>query len=108
MKERQSELTEEVAGLQQGDHLCLFYEQEAAEQMPALVPFIQDGLARDEGRPYPGAFWQGDFEELPAVVADGQRQFGHHLAIVGDHRGQTRVVNQRLQHFGMGEALCGE
>jgi len=48
MREQIAELTEEVSGLQQGDHLCLFYEKEAAEQMPALVPFIQDGLSQNE------------------------------------------------------------
>jgi PAS domain S-box-containing protein len=44
----QSELTQQILNLQDGDHLCLFYERDAIEQMPALVPFIQDGLSRDE------------------------------------------------------------
>jgi len=44
----ESELTEEILNLRSGDHLCLFYEKDPAEQMPALVPFIQDGLSRDE------------------------------------------------------------
>lgn len=43
-----SELTQQILNLQQGDHLCLFYEKDPAEQMPALIPFIQEGLARDE------------------------------------------------------------
>jgi len=43
-----SELTEQILELQRGDHLCLFYEKDPAEQMPALLPFIQDGLAKDE------------------------------------------------------------
>jgi signal transduction histidine kinase len=43
-----SELIRQILDLQQGDHLCLFYEKDPAEQMPALVPFIQDGLAKDE------------------------------------------------------------
>lgn len=42
------ELKEEILELQAGDHLCLFYEKEPAEQMPALVPFIQDSLTKDE------------------------------------------------------------
>jgi signal transduction histidine kinase len=42
------ELAQQIAELQQGDHLCLFYEKDPAEQMPALVPFIQEGLSRDE------------------------------------------------------------
>jgi len=43
-----SELTQQILNLKDGNHLCLFYEKEPAEQMPALVPFIQDGLSRDE------------------------------------------------------------
>ncbi|HTM08075.1 MAG TPA: MEDS domain-containing protein [Verrucomicrobiae bacterium] len=31
-----------------GDHLCLFYEKDPAEQMPALLPFIQEALAAGE------------------------------------------------------------
>jgi len=44
----QSELSRAILNLKDGDHLCLFYEKDPAEQMPALVPFIQDGLAKDE------------------------------------------------------------
>ncbi len=42
------ELTKQILNLRQGDHLCLFYEKDPAEQMPALIPFIQEGLARNE------------------------------------------------------------
>ena len=44
----ESELTKEILNLRAGDHLCLFYEKHPREQMPALVPFIQDGLSREE------------------------------------------------------------
>jgi hypothetical protein len=44
----ESELTQEILNLRPGDHLCLFYEKDPREQMPALVPFIQDGLSRGE------------------------------------------------------------
>ena len=44
----ESELTKEILNLRAGDHLCLFYERHPREQMPALVPFIQDGLSREE------------------------------------------------------------
>jgi PAS domain S-box-containing protein len=44
----QSELTQRILGLDEGDHLCLFYDRDPAEQMPALIPFIQEGLSRDE------------------------------------------------------------
>ena len=43
-----SELAEQVMSLKDGDHLCLFYEKDPAEQMPALIPFICDALAQDE------------------------------------------------------------
>ncbi|HWP58497.1 MAG TPA: MEDS domain-containing protein [Candidatus Acidoferrales bacterium] len=43
-----SDLTRQMLALRPGDHLCLFYNRDPAEQMPALVPFIQDGLRRDE------------------------------------------------------------
>jgi signal transduction histidine kinase len=45
---QQSELTEQILNLRPGDHLCLFYEREASEQMPALIPFIHDGLSKNE------------------------------------------------------------
>jgi len=37
-----------MMNLKEGDHLCLFYEKDAAEQMPALIPFIQEGLSKNE------------------------------------------------------------
>ncbi|NKE69465.1 MEDS domain-containing protein [Candidatus Manganitrophus noduliformans] len=43
-----NELTEQILGLEPGDHLCLIYDQDPAEQMPALVPFIKQGLAGGE------------------------------------------------------------
>jgi signal transduction histidine kinase len=42
------ELTQEILNLWPGNHLCLFYEKDPSEQMPALVPFIQDALSSDE------------------------------------------------------------
>src|SRR5258706_6005436 len=42
------ELSRRTLSLRHGDHLCLFYEQDPAEQMPALIPFIQEGLAGGE------------------------------------------------------------
>jgi signal transduction histidine kinase len=44
----QSELIPQVLNLKAGDHLCLFYEKDPAEQMTALIPFIQDGLSKNE------------------------------------------------------------
>src|ERR1051326_932022 len=42
------ELTQKMLNLLPGGHLCLFYEKDPAEQMAALVPFIQKGLLEDE------------------------------------------------------------
>ena len=44
---------------------------------------------------------QLDLQMLPAIVADAQRELGHHLAVIGDHGGQAGVVNQALQHLGL-------
>ncbi|HEY1267923.1 MAG TPA: MEDS domain-containing protein, partial [Candidatus Binatia bacterium] len=44
----ESELIQLALNLLPGDHLCLFYDQDPAEQMPALMPFIQDALAGGE------------------------------------------------------------
>src|SRR5688572_1675 len=44
----ESELTKQILKLQAGDHLCLFYDSDPAEQMPALIPFIQAGLVNGE------------------------------------------------------------
>jgi signal transduction histidine kinase len=41
------ELERRIAGLRQGDHLCLIYRS-AAEQTAALVPFLKAGLAAGE------------------------------------------------------------
>jgi PAS domain S-box-containing protein len=43
-----TQISREILSLQSGDHLCLFYEKDPAEQMPALIPFIQEGLSGDE------------------------------------------------------------
>lgn len=43
-----STLVDEVRGLKQGGHLCLVYDDDPAEQMPALLPFIQRGLEDGE------------------------------------------------------------
>ena len=43
-----NDLTDQILGLQEGDHLCLIYDKDPAEQMPALVPFIKQGLAGGE------------------------------------------------------------
>jgi hypothetical protein len=42
-----AELEEQISNIQQGDHLCLVYEN-AAEQMAVTVPFLKDGLGRGE------------------------------------------------------------
>ena len=43
-----SELAEEIINLRDGAHLCLFYHNDPVEQMPALIPFIQEALAKQE------------------------------------------------------------
>lgn len=42
------ELTQQMLGLKQGDHLCLLYDEYPAELMAALVSYIQQGLEAGE------------------------------------------------------------
>ena len=42
-----AKLAQELAKLKQGDHICLIYEN-SAEQMACTIPFLNEGLARDE------------------------------------------------------------
>jgi PAS domain S-box-containing protein len=44
----QAELTEQILNLPSGAHLCLFYDRDPLEEMPALISFIQDGLSKKE------------------------------------------------------------
>src|SRR5581483_741939 len=41
-------LVREVLALRPGQHLCLIYDEDPREQMPALLPFISQGLERNE------------------------------------------------------------
>lgn len=43
-----SQLAQQVLDLPPGGHLCLFYNSDPAEQMPALIPFVQQGLTANE------------------------------------------------------------
>ncbi|MCG3111063.1 MAG: PAS domain S-box protein [Candidatus Manganitrophus sp. SB1] len=43
-----NELTEQIGNLQPGDHLCLIYDKDPSEQMPALILFIKQGLEQGE------------------------------------------------------------
>jgi signal transduction histidine kinase len=42
------DLVREVLSLNRGDHLCLVYEDDPLEQMPALLPYFQQGLQANE------------------------------------------------------------
>jgi PAS domain S-box-containing protein len=42
------ELAERILELKQGDHACLIYNEDPAEQMAALVPYIKEGLEEGE------------------------------------------------------------
>ena len=42
------QLVREMLALKQGDHLCLIYDNDPAEQLPALLPFISQGLQAGE------------------------------------------------------------
>jgi PAS domain S-box-containing protein len=42
------ELAKRILELRQGDHACLIYNEDPAEQMEALVPYIKEGLEEGE------------------------------------------------------------
>ncbi|HEX3036036.1 MAG TPA: MEDS domain-containing protein [Thermodesulfobacteriota bacterium] len=46
--ENQILLEQEILNLKQENHLCLIYDKDPLEQMPALIPFIKQGLENDE------------------------------------------------------------
>lgn len=39
-----SELADKISQIEPGGNLCLFYDKDPAEQMLALIPFVQDAL----------------------------------------------------------------
>jgi PAS domain S-box-containing protein len=47
-KPKDDGLTAQILSLRDGDHLCLFYDEDPGEQTPALIPFIRQGFERDE------------------------------------------------------------
>lgn len=63
------DLERQLTRLQQGDHVCLIYE-DPAERMAAVVPFMKDGLARGER-----CLCVMDAESIP-LVADALRAAG--------------------------------
>jgi PAS domain S-box-containing protein len=64
-----TKLAQQLSKLNQGDHICLIYEN-SAEQLAVVVPFIMDGLGRGERCLYVGD--NGAIEEvLQALAAVG-------------------------------------
>jgi signal transduction histidine kinase len=43
-----AQLAAELLALKQGEHLCLLYDSDPAEQLPALLPFLSQGLSQGE------------------------------------------------------------
>src|SRR6516225_8874683 len=43
-----AELAAELQRIPPGGHICLFYDKDPVEQLPAIVAFVQDSLVRDE------------------------------------------------------------
>jgi signal transduction histidine kinase len=43
-----AELAAQLQKVPPGGHLCLFYDKEPVEQLPAIVPFVQDSLVRND------------------------------------------------------------
>jgi PAS domain S-box-containing protein len=83
-----SELVQQMLNLQNGDHLCLFYDKDPAEQMPALVPFIQDALSKDE------CFIYIADDQTVEELAHRLEQSGVHVAEEA-HRGALKLWTRR-------------
>jgi two-component system cell cycle sensor histidine kinase/response regulator CckA len=84
----ESELTEQILKLQAGDHLCLFYDRDPSEQMPALIPFIHDGLANGEQ-----VIYVADDQTVDALVGRLE-QSGIHVGKESD-RGALKLWTRR-------------
>jgi hypothetical protein len=46
--ENQILLEQQMLDLEQGSHICLIYDKDPLEQMPALIPFIKQALENNE------------------------------------------------------------
>jgi len=66
------ELVREMLALKHGQHLCLIYQEDPLEQVPALLPLISQGLDRNEQCIYIAgdATLQGLAESLTAYRGD--------------------------------------
>ena len=61
-------LVREMLALKPGQHLCLIYEDDPIEQMPALLPFISQGLDKNEQCIYIDPNPLGRINEVVAAV----------------------------------------
>ncbi len=88
-------LERQLAALAPGDHLCLIYESRN-EQFAAVVPFMRDGLARDEQ-----CLYIADDRTI-VEVQQALRQAGVNVD-AEEERGALRIVSKRetyLRHGG--------
>src|SRR5215475_12572390 len=67
--EMKTEPAEQMLCLQPGDHLCLFYDRDPAEQMFAIVALVQQALQREEQFVYVAD--DQTVEKLTARLEDG-------------------------------------
>jgi len=82
------DLAEQISTLEAGGHLCLFYDKDPAEQFHALVPFIRDGLDRDEQFIY-----IADDQTVDELAGHLQR---HDIDIAGETRsGRLRLCTRK-------------
>jgi hypothetical protein len=94
LQERGHSLEQQLASLVPGDHLCLIYET-PEEQFAAVVPFMRDGLAREEQ-----CFYIAD-ERTVAEVRGALRGAGVDVAAEED-RGALRIVSKRETYLRAG------
>jgi hypothetical protein len=89
-----SSLAEQLALLRPGDHLCLIYET-PEEQFAAVVPFMRDGLAREEQ-----CLYIAD-ERTVAEVREAMRGAGVDVD-AHEAQGTLRIVTKRETYLRSG------
>lgn len=90
-----TQLARQIRGLPHGEHLCLIYEN-ATEQLAAVVPFLQEGLARNDRCVYVAD--ESSAEEVTQALAAGG------VDVAGAHqRGALILLTPREAYLRSGE-----
>jgi PAS domain S-box-containing protein len=82
------DLAQQIDRLEPGGHLCLLYENNPAEQLPALVAFIRNGLSRNEQ-----VIYIADDQTTDELAS---RLEQNHIDVAGESRsGRLKLYNRQ-------------